>query len=186
MDYGEGGNPPDYNTPLFGDGSGVMVLVPEETDEKNPRGILASYFDSDVTYVNLLLMDAQHKTRMPGGPHVRKHGSRHMIDAVHKVMDIENERRKSLGLALLTKEDLKLIVPHQANGRMIDTVVESEFPGHPERIYRNIERYGNMSSATIAVGFAEAHEQGLIKKGDLVALTAVGSDMQWGATLLRL
>lgn len=193
VDYGGQDRRPDVNVSLFGAGCGVVIMRPHIMNGEERRGLLASYFDcqvggkpGDVPGIDLLFMDRYGFTRMPGGREVRKRGPRCMIEAVHGVMEIENENRAELGLAPLTKDDLDLVVPHQANGRMIDTVVDDDFPQHPERVYRNIARFGNMSSATVAVGLAEAREKKVIEPGSLVALTAVGSDMQWGGALLRL
>ena len=97
-----------------------------------------------------------------------------------------------LGLCLhhlnifIEKEDIKLYIPHQANGRILDYIEEKEDPERQGKIFRNIEKYGNMSSATVPVALCEAVEQGRAKKGDLVVLTDVGSGLALGGALIKI
>ena len=81
-------------------------------------------------------------------------------------------------------EDIDLLIPHQANLRISDMVRRRL--GLPEdRVYNNIDRYGNTTAATIPIALAEAVDQGLLKPGDLLALTAFGSGLTWASALVR-
>ena len=83
-----------------------------------------------------------------------------------------------------TEEDVDLLVPHQANIRIIEAV-RKRLKIPPERAFVNIERQANTSSATIPVCFEEAHRTGRLKKGDLVCTTAFGAGFLWAANLMR-
>ena len=77
-----------------------------------------------------------------------------------------------------------MLIPHQANLR-ISEMVQKRLGLRDDQVYNNIQRYGNTTSATVPIALDEAIEQGLIKRGDLVALTAFGSGFLWGSTLFR-
>jgi 3-oxoacyl-[acyl-carrier-protein] synthase III len=83
-----------------------------------------------------------------------------------------------------TNEDIQLFIPHQANERIIDAVAARlKFPA--ERVYKNVERYGNTSSASIPIALDECVQAERVKTGDLVLLTAFGAGLVWGSVLLR-
>jgi 3-oxoacyl-[acyl-carrier-protein] synthase-3 len=169
---------------LFGDGAGAVVLEPGEPG----AGILGSYMKSDGALADLLYIPAggtrrptsaasfargDHYIKMKGDG-VFKYAVRAMEDATHQV----------LGQAKLTTNDLDLLIPHQANIRIIDAVQERlGLPG--SKVLANIDRYGNTSSASIPIAFDEAVRDGRVKRGDLVALVAFGGGLTWGAVLLR-
>lgn len=89
-----------------------------------------------------------------------------------------------LGRNSLTVNDIDLLIPHQANLRIIlSTAKKLDMP--PEKAYVNIDRYGNTSAATIPIAMSEVMEKGLLKKGSIAVLVAFGSGMTWGSTLLR-
>jgi 3-oxoacyl-[acyl-carrier-protein] synthase-3 len=89
-----------------------------------------------------------------------------------------------LGQAGLSFSDVDLIIPHQANTRIIMAVAKKL--GLPEdKIYLNIEKYGNMSSASTATALCEAVKEGRIKKGDIVLLDAFGAGLVWGACVIK-
>jgi 3-oxoacyl-[acyl-carrier-protein] synthase-3 len=82
-------------------------------------------------------------------------------------------------------DDLAIVIPHQSNLRIIDSVRERlELP--PERMFTNIQRYGNTSAASIPLGLDECRKTGRVKSGDLVLLTAFGAGLTWGSALIRL
>jgi 3-oxoacyl-[acyl-carrier-protein] synthase-3 len=84
----------------------------------------------------------------------------------------------------LQPEQVACVVPHQANVRIIQAVVERA--GIPlEKVYLNVERYGNMSAASTIVAFCEAVKEGRIKKGDYVLLVAFGAGLTWGSAVVR-
>jgi 3-oxoacyl-[acyl-carrier-protein] synthase III len=109
------------------------------------------------------------------GPEVFKSAVRSMCEAAEQAI-----RR-----AGVTSEEIDLLVPHQANMRIIEST--AKYAGIPmDRVYVNVDRYGNMSSASIPVALDEAREQGRAKEGDLVLMVAFGAGFTWAANVVRL
>ena len=84
----------------------------------------------------------------------------------------------------ITVEQINCLIPHQANSRILSAVGERLEMG-PDKVYTNVEIYGNMSSASTAVALYEAVKNGRIKKGDYVVLVAFGGGLTWAATLIK-
>jgi len=84
----------------------------------------------------------------------------------------------------LQKEDIDMLIPHQANLR-IAQFIQKKFRLPDEKVYNNIEKYGNTTAASIPIALTEAWEKGKIKEGDLVVLAAFGSGFTWGSVLIR-
>jgi 3-oxoacyl-[acyl-carrier-protein] synthase-3 len=84
----------------------------------------------------------------------------------------------------LTKEDINLLIPHQANLR-ISQFVQHKFALRDDQIFNNITRYGNTTAASIPIALSEAWQEGKIKDGDLVVLAAFGSGFTWGSAIIR-
>jgi 3-oxoacyl-[acyl-carrier-protein] synthase III len=84
----------------------------------------------------------------------------------------------------LTSEDVSLFIPHQANQRIVDSVGK-RLSINSERVFVNLDRYGNTSAASIPIALDEAFRAGRIKAGDIVLLDAFGGGLTWGAALLR-
>lgn len=103
-----------------------------------------------------------------------KHAVRQMVNVCEKIL-----QRNSLSV-----RDVDLVVPHQANMRIIEAV-GSRLKMEPEKVFTNVANYGNTSSASIPLAIAEALEQGRIKSGDLILATAFGAGLTWGAALLK-
>lgn len=176
----------DRNTcVLFGDGAGAMVLA--RTDE--PTHILATYTGADGRYDTLLyvsgggsrhpatadtIANSMHFIKMEG-KEVFKVAVTKMAEAAHKVLDI----------AGLKAEDIALFIPHQANLRIIEAI-QKRLDVPPEKVFVNLQKYGNMSSATVIVGLDEARREGKVKAGDLVELVAFGGGFTWGSVIIRL
>jgi 3-oxoacyl-[acyl-carrier-protein] synthase III len=170
---------------LFGDGAGAAVIRPAE----NGRGVLSTYAKSDGTLAELLyrpgggakrpidiavLDERSHYVKM-AGQEVFKSAVRSMCEAANAAM------RK----AGVTAEEIDLLVPHQANIRIIEST--ARYAGMPmDRVFVNVDRYGNMSSASIPVALDEAIEQGRVGEGSLVLLVAFGAGFTWGAAVVRL
>ncbi len=168
---------------LFGDGAGAVVLK-----EVSTGGILSSVLGSDGRYADLLKICAGgsktpasaesvankgHKLQMNGGD-VFKLAVRGMSDALIQ----------ALSKAGLKKEEIACFIPHQANQRIIDAV--SERLGVPkEKVFVNLQKYGNTSSASCAIALCEAVAEGKIKKKDKVALATFGSGLVWGALVME-
>jgi 3-oxoacyl-[acyl-carrier-protein] synthase-3 len=84
----------------------------------------------------------------------------------------------------LSKEDISMLIPHQANLR-ISQFVQKTFGLTDDQVFNNIQKYGNTTAASIPIALTEAWEQGKIKEGDLVCLAAFGSGFTWGSALIR-
>jgi len=97
---------------------------------------------------------------------------------------MEKASLKALEKAGITVNDLKLVIPHQANIRIIKALAEKL--GIPEdKVFSNIHKYGNTSAASIPIAMYEAYKEGKLKKGDYVLLTAFGGGLTWGAIVLK-
>jgi 3-oxoacyl-[acyl-carrier-protein] synthase-3 len=90
----------------------------------------------------------------------------------------------ALAKAELSKEDIDLFIPHQANIRIIESAMK-RFGLPQEKVMVNLEKYGNMSAASIPVALSEALEQGRIRRGDIVVLCGFGGGLTWGSTVLK-
>ncbi len=175
----------DRNTcVLFGDGAGAIII------KKGLKGknIISFDFGSDGTGADLLKIPAggsrlpttnitieqrQHFIKMEGKK-VYKFANKMMVDSVIKALDKVD----------LTRKDIDLLIPHQANIRILKAVAKKlHLP--LEKIMINLEKYGNTSAASIPIALDEAITQGKIKKGDIVVLTAFGAGLTWGAIVIR-
>jgi 3-oxoacyl-[acyl-carrier-protein] synthase-3 len=102
--------------------------------------------------------------------------------AVTQMHDIVRHTCDDAGVTI---DELKLLIPHQSNLRIIESACEKlELP--MERVLVNIDRYGNTSAASVAVGLHEARSTGRVRPGDLVMLVAFGAGLTWASTLLRI
>lgn len=171
---------------LFGDGAGAVVVGESYCDSD---GILSTYVASDGSKVNLLLQ--------PGGgiaypmsqetldsklQFVKMDGKEVYKNAVIKMQEGLEIAMKSAGV---TAKDIDYFIFHQANKRIIDSISEKLNISLEKNII-NIDKYANTSAATIPIALAEAMEQGKIKKGMLLGLSAMGAGFTWGAAILRL
>ena len=168
---------------LFGDGAGAAVL-----SEVKSGGILSTYFGSDGSMANLLMMPAggsrnpaTHKTIDKQLHYIKMEGNEIFKSAVKIMVDTAQIALKQAGLKC---SDVDLVIPHQANVRIIMAMAKRL--GLPEeKIFLNIEKYGNMSSASTATALCEAVKVGRIKKGDIILLDAFGAGLVWGACLIK-
>jgi 3-oxoacyl-[acyl-carrier-protein] synthase-3 len=169
---------------LFGDGAGAAVLRRTE----NGRGILSSFMRSDGTLAELLWRPAG-GARQPlthelleARAHLVKMAGREVFKAAVRCMSEAADQ--ALVRAGLTIDDIKLMIPHQANYRIIDAT--ARYAGlPPEKVYINVDRYGNMSSATLPIALDEALECGRIQPGDNILLVAFGAGFTWASMVLR-
>ena len=169
---------------LFGDGAGAAVLTGHKGRR---RGILSTHLRSDGSLWQLLYIKGGGCLHPPGSPaldgvhFVKMKGSEVFK---HAVRSMEEVAREALAANSLSGSDLDLFIPHQANIRIIEAIAQRL--GVPmEKVFVNIERYGNTSAATIPIALDEAVRAGRIKKNDLVLLDAFGGGFTWGATLIR-
>jgi len=169
---------------LFGDGAGAVILQAGE----NEGGVLATVMGADGSGGDLLRlpaggskMPASHQT-VAGGLHFLQMKGREVFRFAVRI--IPTATREVLDKAGLSLEDLDLLIPHQANRRIIESAVRSL--GVPSNdIYSNLERYGNTSAASIPIALAEAAEAGHIQPGDLVVCVGFGAGLTWGAAAVR-
>jgi 3-oxoacyl-[acyl-carrier-protein] synthase-3 len=169
---------------LFGDGAGAVVLGASE----NGSGILSTKLRTDGSYVKTLYVPAGGSLK-PASPQT-VHNNEHTITMNGKevfkiaVRSMEEISRQALAEAGVSIEQVALVVPHQANKRII--VALAERLGVPmEKVMVNLEKYGNTSAASIPVALDEAKRQGRIKPGDIVLLNAFGAGFAWGAAVVK-
>jgi 3-oxoacyl-[acyl-carrier-protein] synthase III len=175
----------DRNTcVLFGDGSGAAVVGQVE----DGYGFQAFDLGSDGGGGDLLKMPAG-GSRMPASEesvadrmHYLKMAGSDVFKFAVRIMNSSAEA--SLQKAGLTKEDVDFLVPHQANIRIIDSAVK-RFGLSPEKVMVNLDRYGNMSSASIPVALDEAVREGKVKTGDNIVLVGFGGGLTWGSTVIK-
>ncbi|RKD24166.1 3-oxoacyl-ACP synthase [Ammoniphilus oxalaticus] len=175
----------DRNTcVLFGDGAGAAVLGPVE----DGSGFLSFDLGSDGAGGELLKLPAG-GSRMPASEETianKQHFLQMAGSDVFKfaVRVMGSSAEAAIEKAGLTKEDISLLVPHQANMRIIDAAVKRL--GLPiEKVVVNLDRYGNMSAASIPVALDEAAKNGKIKQGDHLVLVGFGGGLTWGASVLK-
>jgi 3-oxoacyl-[acyl-carrier-protein] synthase-3 len=169
---------------LFGDGSGAAIL----RRSHKQKGILSTYFRSDGTLADLLhrptggaarpfspdvLAERSFYIQMEGRE-VFKHAVRSMSEACDRALDG----------ARLTASDIDLLIPHQANIRIIEST--AKHAGIPmEKVFVNVDRYGNTSSASIPMALEEAMAEGRVTEGSTVLLVAFGAGFTWASLVVR-
>jgi 3-oxoacyl-[acyl-carrier-protein] synthase-3 len=175
----------DRNTcVLFGDGAGAVVLQAGPDD----GGVLATVLGADGSGSDLLMLPAggsrhpaSHQTVAERMHYIKMQGRDVFRFAVRVIPSATRQVLERAGLSL---DDVSLFIPHQANGRIIESAVRDlKFP--PEKVYNNLERYGNTSAASIPIALCEAVEEGRLKPGDVVVCVGFGAGLTWGATAVR-
>jgi 3-oxoacyl-[acyl-carrier-protein] synthase-3 len=173
---------------LFGDGAGAVVLEAAEDDSAQPYGILGSYLNADGRGADWLMLPAG-GSRLPTSHDTvaqRLHYLKMSGNDVFRfaVKALPEALQKGLGEAQLTVQDVDLVVPHQANGRIIDAAIR-QLDLDPDKVVRNLEHYGNTSVASIPLALDQARREGRLREGSVVALAAFGAGLTWGATIVR-
>ena len=177
---------------LFGDGSGAVVLQRakhHDARQDQRTGILANFMRSDGTLADLLyrpaggakipmsaevLAERGHLVKM-AGREVFKHAVRQMAEACDRALDG----------AKLTGSDIDLLIPHQANLRIVEaTAKHAHVP--MDKVYVNVDRFGNTSSASIPIALDEAIEKKIVGPGSTVMMVAFGAGFTWGSSIVRL
>jgi 3-oxoacyl-[acyl-carrier-protein] synthase III len=169
---------------LLGDGAGAVVL----RQRPETGGILSTHIKSDGTFWDLLYSSNGNDSQHPLLDDVdlkpfslKMEGNRLFKQAVGSMVHIGEEALSSNGLS---RDDIRLLIPHQANLRILQSVAEKlKFP--MERIFTNLHKYGNTSSASIPLALDEAYRNGRIAQGDHVLLLSFGAGLTWGATVLQ-
>jgi 3-oxoacyl-[acyl-carrier-protein] synthase-3 len=171
---------------LFGDGAGAMIL--KRTDRDEPIGVLSTHIYSDGEKTNLITVPGgigkqsiSHESIDRGEYFIKMSGNATFKVAVNRMTEVSKE---VLAYNNLSTEYIFFVLPHQANQRIIDAVTKRL--GVPlKKVFINIEKYGNTSSASIPIAIHEAREAGLISTGCLTLLVVVGAGLTWGAALIR-
>jgi 3-oxoacyl-[acyl-carrier-protein] synthase III len=166
---------------LFGDGAGAVVLRRGEgAGNAQDRGILSAHLHSDGREHDLLYVDGGPSSTGSAG-HLRMQGQEVFRHAVVKLAEVVKE---ALDANKVSISDVKWLVPHQANKRiMTGTAHRLGLP--EERVIITIDRHANTSAASIPLALTEAKRDGRIKPGDLLLLEAIGGGLTWGSCLLR-
>jgi 3-oxoacyl-[acyl-carrier-protein] synthase-3 len=168
---------------LFGDGAGAAVI----SSRDDGKGVLDSNLCSDGKLWNLLYMNSPESLNPDivqkdndgcyikmSGRDVFKHAVRAMEDAVQKLLDRNG----------LTINDIDLMIPHQANVRILNKLME-RLGVSKEKVFINVNKYGNTSAASIPIALDEANRQGSLKRGDLLLLCSFGGGFTWGSLLMH-
>jgi 3-oxoacyl-[acyl-carrier-protein] synthase-3 len=165
---------------LFGDGAGAFVLERMDETAAGGRGVLSSFLRCDGRMVDLLYVDGGVSSSQTAG-HVRMQGNRVFREAVNKISDAMLAVCAEVGIE---PGDVDWFVPHQANQRIIQGVVQ-KLDLREDQVVSTIAGQGNTSAASIPLAYCAAVDDGRIKRGDLVMLEALGGGLTWGAALLR-
>ncbi|MGA2410281.1 MAG: beta-ketoacyl-ACP synthase III, partial [Candidatus Binataceae bacterium] len=169
---------------LFGDGAGAAVMV----SEPGQRGVLGSILRSSGAYWELLsvrnrgvqtTLDAE--ARRINDDAIRMKGPELFKIAVKSLEEITRKVADRAGVQL---KDISLIVPHQANLRIINAVGQ-RLGLSADKVFTNVDRYGNTSAASVPIALDEAIEAERVRPNDLILLNACGGGLTWGANLLR-
>ncbi len=171
---------------LFGDAAGAAVL--EATEEKN-KGIIYNVMHADGDGWDFIhvpgggsLEPASPQTVKDGRHFVKMRGRDVYRFAVEKLQWLIGDCMEQCNLDV---GDVDMVIPHQVNMRIIKSAIEKyNFP--LEKVYVNIERYGNTSAASIPLAMTEAYEAGKIKAGDTILLVAFGAGLTWAGTVVRM
>ncbi|KPJ69147.1 MAG: hypothetical protein AMJ45_00880 [Syntrophobacter sp. DG_60] len=187
--------PNDYPTSMtFGDGAGAAVLKRADKKEvKDYPQLLSTYLATDGNSGNYLLLTGggsavtpisiesvsqdKHYLKIKNSFFTIRPAINHLYEACKKALDQGH----------LTIEDIALIIPHQVNLRILKELAErlGLYDDFEKRFYININRYGNVSSASVAIGLAEALSEGRIKRGDMALLVTYGGGLTWASAVIR-
>ena len=171
---------------LFGDGAGATLVRPVR--DGGDSGILSSYLKTDGTLGNLLYRPGGGASEPPSQAVIESHG--HCIKMAGRevfkaaVLSMADACDQALQRAGLAGEEIDLLIPHQANIRIIEAT--AKHAGIPmDKVYVNVDRYGNTSAASIPIALDECVRSGRIRRGDIVLLVAFGGGFTWASVALR-
>jgi len=173
---------------IFADGAGAVIL---QATEENSKGVLSTHLHSDGNYAEELYVKdpgSSRKVRLSreliegdsfkvhmNGKDVFKHAVVRFYEVIMEALE-ENKFKK---------EDIDLLIPHQANLR-ISQFIQKKLDLSDEKVYNNIMRYGNTTAASIPIAISEATREGKLKEDDLLCLAAFGSGFTWASALIRM
>lgn len=171
---------------LWGDGAGAVVIKEVEDD----KGILSIHLHTDGANGDTLLLPGGGSNTTPISYESvdKKLHTLNMIGANQSFKVAVKKFAESCEEALyynnLTMDDIKVIIPHQANLRILQGMAK-RLDVSMDKVYVNIDRYGNISSATVPIALDDAVRDGTIQEGDLILLTAFGGGLTWGSSLIK-
>lgn len=174
---------------IFGDGAGAVVL--QASNEKG-KGILSTHLHADGRFAEELYIKDPGSSRTPeervskemmDSTSIRAHMNGNMVFK-HAIVRFQEVIQEALEANRYSKEDIDLLVPHQANLR-ISKYLQEQLGLADSKVYNNIMRYGNTTAASIPIALSEAWAEGLLKKEPLVCLAAFGSGFTWASALIR-
>ena len=175
---------------IFGDGAGAAVLT---RSDHNGQGILSTHLHSEGKHalelslkgpstnhwVPEIIAENPQGDDIPYYPYMN--GQFVFKNAIQRFSEVINEGLKENGLSV---SDIDMLIPHQANLR-ISQFVQQKFKLADDKVYNNIQKYGNTTAASIPIALTEAWEQGKVKQGDTVVLAAFGSGFTWGSAIIK-
>lgn len=175
----------DRNTcVLFGDGAGAAVLQ----NRPSAHGLLTTCLGSDGGKASLLELPAGGSACPPTAESVaaRRHflrmdGKETFKNAVTAMVTAANQALERCGLGI---GDIRCVIPHQANQRILSAVAE-RLGARPDQVFSNVEKYGNTSAASVGIALDEAVKSGRVRRGDLVLLVVFGAGLTWGAAVIE-
>jgi 3-oxoacyl-[acyl-carrier-protein] synthase-3 len=175
----------DRNTcVLFGDGAGAAVL----RSRGEEHGILTTCMGADGSLADILLMPAggarypATKESVGAGMHYLKMDGKEVFK--NAITAMQTAAKEALRRCNLTIDDIKCVIPHQANIRILEALADRL--GAPmEKVYVNLHRYGNISAASVAIALDEAAREGRFQRGDLVLLIVFGSGLTWASCVIQ-
>ncbi|GAB4422652.1 MAG: ketoacyl-ACP synthase III [Anaerolineae bacterium] len=169
---------------LFGDGAGAVVLTPSTS----PRGVLGFDLGSNGELGHHLLVEGggsanpMSQQMLDKGQHYLTMNGREVFKFATRILPQSTMTvLKNSGMSL---DDISLIIPHQANARIIDLAVRN-MKLDPNKIFVNVNRYGNTSAASIPIAMVEAFEEGRIKPDDKIALVSFGAGLTWASAVVQ-
>lgn len=169
---------------LFGDGAGAAILQSRGEE----HGILTTCMGADGSQAEILLMPGggsrypASKESVSAGMHYLKMAGKEVFK--NAVTAMQTAAEEALSKCNLTVADIKCVIPHQANSRIIEAIADRlEVP--MEKVYMNLQRYGNMSAASVAVALDEAAREGRFQRGDLILLIVFGSGLTWASCVIQ-
>lgn len=172
---------------IFGDGAGAAVLQPTEEDG---RGILSTHLHADGTFAEELFVKDPGSSRKNRLTHdmlddisIRAHMNGNLVFK-HAIVRFYEVVMEALQSNNLTKDDIDILIPHQANLR-ISNFLEEKLALSKGKVFNNIQRYGNTTGASIPIAMSEAWAEGEISDNKLVCLAAFGSGFTWASALIR-
>jgi 3-oxoacyl-[acyl-carrier-protein] synthase-3 len=175
----------DRNTcVLFGDGAGAAILQ----NRPDSHGLLTAVMGADGENADLLFMPGG-GSRCPASVesvqsrmhYLRMNGKETFKKAVQAMQTAAEEALRRCELKI---SQIKCVIPHQANRRIIDAVAE-RLGAHPDQLFVNLDKYGNTSAASVAIALDEAVHSGRFRRGDLILLMVFGAGLTWGAAIIE-